>query len=144
MGDVENCPICCGTGWMHPDDPAGKCQMCNGTGGVPVPTPDPVDAALDVWFKGLYKREIDADPQWRARMRRVLDAHDAGKIALLSTLYNIAEAAPELNMSNYDHDQVSELNAAMTEVFLLLKAALQVSTPRDATLAAIESAKEGK
>jgi hypothetical protein len=42
---------------------------------------------------------------------------------LLSALYDITEAAPELNMSNYDHDQVSQLNAAMVEAFSLLRAA---------------------
>jgi hypothetical protein len=41
----------------------------------------------------------------------------------------IAERAPELNMSNYDHDQVAELNAAMIDLTLFLRAA---SLPADA------------
>ena len=34
----------------------------------------------------------------------------------LSTARDIAHQAPELNVSNYDHDQVCELNTAMIEV----------------------------
>lgn len=45
---------------------------------------------------------------------------------LLSGLHDIAEAAPELNMSNYNDDDASALNQAMTEMFLLLKAATQL------------------
>lgn len=42
-------------------------------------TTDPVDAALDVWFEDPSWRDYQPDMwrQWRARMRRVLDAHDA-------------------------------------------------------------------
>lgn len=37
--DLETCPQCCGTGWMsHPDDPAGHCTLCRGTGGIPATT----------------------------------------------------------------------------------------------------------
>lgn len=33
--DIMICPRCSGTGWMgHPDDPAGKCSVCWGSGGV--------------------------------------------------------------------------------------------------------------
>ncbi len=38
--------------------------------------------------------------------------------------FDIADAAPELNMSNYDHDQVDALNKAMNELHSVLKAAL--------------------
>jgi hypothetical protein len=44
---------------------------------------------------------------------------------LLNALYEISESAPELNMSNYSDDDVSRLNSAMTEIFLLLKSATQ-------------------
>jgi hypothetical protein len=37
---------------------------------------------------------------------------------------NIAYAAPELNMCNYDHEQVRQLNDRMIEVFQILDAAL--------------------
>ena len=37
----------------------------------------------------------------------------------------VAEASLELNPSNYDHEQVCELNAAMVQVTLLLRAALR-------------------
>lgn len=34
--EIDTCDRCCGTGWQgHPDDPAGRCSQCNGTGGVP-------------------------------------------------------------------------------------------------------------
>jgi hypothetical protein len=42
---------------------------------------------------------------------------------LLDAVRFIADCAPELNMSNYDHDQVAELNSAMCEIYSLLNAA---------------------
>lgn len=34
---MEVCPICSGTGWSgHPDDPAGLCFACCGSGGLSV------------------------------------------------------------------------------------------------------------
>lgn len=42
----------------------------------------------------------------------------------LATVNAILEAAPELNPSNYDHDQVCELNAAMVEAYLFSRAIL--------------------
>src|SRR3990167_6386871 len=44
--------------------------------------------------------------------------------ALLKECLEIAERAPELNMCNYDHDQVAELNQAMIEITLKLRSAL--------------------
>lgn len=44
---------------------------------------------------------------------------------ILTELFAIAERAPELNMSNYDENEVSELNAAMVEIYLLLKSAIE-------------------
>lgn len=46
----------------------------------------------------------------------------------LATVNAILEAAPELNPSNYDHDQVCELSAAMVEACLFSRAALSQST----------------
>ena len=37
------------------------------------------------------------------------------------TLFNVLYDAPELNPSNYDHDQVCELNVAMCEAFALCR-----------------------
>jgi hypothetical protein len=42
----------------------------------------------------------------------------------LSTAFEIVDMAPELNMSNYDHDDVVELNNAMIEVHQFLLATL--------------------
>lgn len=35
-----------------------------------------------------------------------------------------AENAPELNMCNYDHDQVADLNAAMIDIYQIARGAL--------------------
>lgn len=43
----------------------------------------------------------------------------------LREVFEIAQRAPELNMSNYDYDQVAELNAAMIEIWSILKDALK-------------------
>lgn len=42
----------------------------------------------------------------------------------LSTAFDIVDAAPELNMSNYDHSDVDALNSAMIEVHQFLRATL--------------------
>lgn len=47
----------------------------------------------------------------------------AAAAEVLTRLHELADQAPELNMSNYDDQQVSELNAAMIEIYLILKAA---------------------
>ena len=39
-----------------------------------------------------------------------------------ATVLGILEDAPELNPSNYDHDQVCELNSKMVEAYLFLAA----------------------
>ncbi len=43
---------------------------------------------------------------------------------LLRRLFDMASDAPELNMRNYDHDQVKQLNADMIEIWQLLKEAV--------------------
>lgn len=45
--------------------------------------------------------------------------------SLLKEIYAILESAPELNMSNYDHDQVSLLNDKMTEAYFATQEALK-------------------
>lgn len=45
------------------------------------------------------------------------------------TAFDILEAAPEINPSNYDHDQVCELNAKVTEAYLIMKSALYPTDP---------------
>ncbi len=51
-----------------------------------------------------------------ARLAVMRDALEASKA--------IADDAPELNMSNYDHDDVGRLNSAMVEIWQVLNAAL--------------------
>ena len=41
------------------------------------------------------------------------------------TLFHVLHDAPELNPSNYDHEQACELNAAMCEAFALCRDLLQ-------------------
>lgn len=41
--------------------------------------------------------------------------------AKIKQVHEIAMEAPELNMSNYDHNDVRDLNEAMIEIFLLTK-----------------------
>ena len=45
----------------------------------------------------------------------------AGLAAALDVVQGILEDAPELNPSNYDHEQACELNSKMVEAFLLLR-----------------------
>lgn len=42
----------------------------------------------------------------------------------LNAILLAAENAPELNMCNYDHDQVADLNAAMIDIYQIAMAAL--------------------
>jgi hypothetical protein len=48
---------------------------------------------------------------------------------LISHLWELAEQAPELNMSNYDQDQVATLNATMIEIANTLHDATQLQHP---------------
>jgi hypothetical protein len=41
---------------------------------------------------------------------------------------NILQAAPEINPSNYDHDDVRRLNAAACEAYQVLLAAIKTAT----------------
>ena len=43
----------------------------------------------------------------------------------VDTAMGLAKDAPELNLNNYDHDQVAALNCSMTEIFRTLDAATQ-------------------
>jgi len=49
------------------------------------------------------------------------------KLAQCREAYQILEDAPELNPSNYDHEQVCELNAKMVEAYLAFRAALDAT-----------------
>ena len=57
-----------------------------------------------------------------------LEADRAALRAALEKIDSIATDAPELNMSNFDHDDVSALNAAMVEVFAITRAAIAKAT----------------
>lgn len=47
--------------------------------------------------------------------------------ALLGEIWEVAQEAPELNMSNFYIDEVSALNEAMIQIYLLLKPAMEPS-----------------
>lgn len=56
---------------------------------------------------------------------------EQGAKAMRETLvkaFALVDTSPELNMSNYDHDQVDELNKAMIEIHDLLKTTLDWET----------------
>jgi len=56
------------------------------------------------WFK--HFRQVEAENK---RLKEELEE-----------IKNIAYDAPELNMSNYDHDQVAELNSAMCQIWSIV------------------------
>jgi len=49
-------------------------------------------------------------------------AYDAGRLAALREVLAILEDIPELNVVNYNHDDVCELNAAASNAYLAVKA----------------------
>ena len=57
---------------------------------------------------------------------KALEATKA-ELAQCREAYQILEDAPELNPSNYDHDQVCELNSKMVEACLAFRAALEAT-----------------
>lgn len=68
----------------------------------------------------------DCIEQAFARHRIAAEAASEAQVKVLrealEELRGILEDAPELNPSNYDHDQVCELNAKMVEAYLFLTA----------------------
>lgn len=64
-----------------------------------------------------------ADESWNTANRRA-PTDDAELRRLVSQVFDILEAAPELNMCNYGEDQVSDLNNKMIEAYLLMKDAM--------------------
>lgn len=74
-------------------------------------TPDPeADAALDVWFGEWREYSVGTVAEWRTRMRRVLDAHDARKRAVA-----FADKAME-SASGGVHSE-EEMHAAMKATY---------------------------
>jgi len=59
------------------------------------------------------------------------------------TLFNVLYDAPELNPSNYDHDQVCELNVAMCEAFALCRDLLHRVSSNDSLEARAETTNHG-
>ena len=57
----------------------------------------------------------------------ILKARVAELEAVIGNARSLAYGAPELNMSNYDHEQVRQLNDAMCEVFTTLDAAIDAA-----------------
>ena len=55
------CPDCCGTGGGHPDNLAGKCYRCDGTGGIPKTTEaaERIAHGLDVLACAMVERDRD-------------------------------------------------------------------------------------
>jgi len=77
---------------------------------------------------GQYQKRLNME-RWqreRAKLRAQL-AEARAKLAQCREAYQILEDAPELNPSNYDHEQVCELNAKMVEAYLAFRAALEAT-----------------
>lgn len=61
-------------------------------------------------------------------VHRIMEAISPTVLALIAEAraarlaYEITKSAPELNMSNYDHEQVAELNSTMFEAYAVLQA----------------------
>lgn len=101
------------------------------------PTPPPDDAALvervaeaimdDALWKGAFAGALNYGGQdeernmWRHRARVAIAVCREAMVAKLGPLQDIIEASPELNMGNYDEDQVMALNNAMIEACQLLR-----------------------
>ena len=74
-------------------------------------------------FSELYRMANDVVPELKRRAEKA-EAENTRLRAVLTAVEEIALAAPELNMNNYDEDQVSTLNEAMIGVCgILLKEA---------------------
>lgn len=108
---LKPCPFCGSsnidaTGWASTDAKGPACDDCGASAGQ------------------VSQSHADNIAAWNHR-------HQSGRTGAgeaLATVNAILEAAPELNPSNYDHDQVCELNAAMVEACLFSRAALSQST----------------
>ncbi len=92
--------------------------------------------------------EIAANARLIAALRNawpeIRRALSADRDALLRECLQIAERSPELNMSNYTEDQVAELNQAMIDLTLKLRAALaKHAAPQKPTQVAVSQKENG-
>lgn len=67
----------------------------------------------------LHKVMSDWSASWEDKECPTQDVDDLHE--LLNTIADIAYNAPELNISNYNHDEVRALNEAMIEIYNLVK-----------------------
>lgn len=106
------------------------CPTCQSTGdGMPCAYPTETAKALRAEVERLTYRHAEAG-WWSPETVKAYEAEHADLRTQLAAAQetlekarSVAYAAPELNMCNYDHEQVSKLNVAMCEVFTLLDAA---------------------
>lgn len=54
------------------------------------------------------------------------------QMATFRSVWELLESSPELNPSNYNHDDVCELNAKVIEAVLAIRTAVAATEPRDA------------
>lgn len=96
----------------------------------PVPPKNPeLEEAISDLRDFAYSQFRLGNPRACAALHRAADmlrsvAEDAVRWRdALASAHGVLLDAPELNMSNYDEDQVGQLNAAMVEAFLILDSA---------------------
>lgn len=69
----------------------------------------PESVAEEPGCQGLSDRAVAANPKQAERLCKLLN--------MSRKIYTIAQAAPELNLSNYGPEEVERLNAAMIEIY---------------------------
>lgn len=74
----------------------------------------PADATLShASLRAVFEAMIAAAP--------ATEPSEVERLSVLQTVFDILESAPELNPSNYDHEQVCDLNAKAVEAYMVIK-----------------------
>lgn len=117
------------TSWVFEDD--GKSAgmwSCADCGRKFEPTSAELDrlkaenAQLREGMRGDY--DLDAWLEW-TKEAKTQKAENAELLDTLKVVYSVLSDAPELNPSNYDHDQACQLNTACCEAHNILHEALR-------------------
>lgn len=103
-------------------------------------TPDPVDAALDVWLGNGWTQYCNPNAEdYRARMRRVLDAYDARKAKRIADI--VLQEVLDLPDRNSPEDWPEACLVTGEELHGIVLAACETAALPEPE---VEAAKEGK